>query len=164
MKIPKREFAPIPEGIYIAKIINVDNHKALSDRFPRKDPDEPQYNIEFQFELVEDETGDTTYAKRRMWQTNHPYSKRNLTVYNAAMNEKLEMGSDGVEFDEMITLNKLVRLVIKNDMVNGNIKDKIDSILPLAKGYAPDPVPQGEEADKPEKEVLDSDLEGGGNE
>jgi len=128
LEIKKREFKPIPEGMYIVKIENV---AWEANKWKNKE-DDPEKNINYTFIVVSDESGDKAYEGRKIWQTNHPNSQRNLAIYNAAMGEKLEAtDEESVNIDETKMIGREVRAVVKQAEYNGKISNKIDAVVAL---------------------------------
>lgn len=157
----KREYEVLPDGIYFAKLTEVDTNKPLSDRFPRKE-DEPQFNIEYTFEVTGDEMGNKDCEGRKQWLTAHPYSGRNLEVYNACMGTDLKQ-EDEPSFNTDEIIGKMVRILVEvKKKANGSLGNKVEKVMPLPRNFTAQ-APDGSGEGLPSEDEIDiSDIPFGG--
>src|SRR3990167_8314433 len=96
LDIQKRKYDPIPKGLYIAKITEVDEQQK---NIFKKKQDDPDFNVGYTFEIVSDEYGNEDFAGRKLWISRHPASSANLEIYNMATREALSMDDDKITID-----------------------------------------------------------------
>jgi hypothetical protein len=133
LEIQKRKFDPIPKGLYIAKITEVDEEKK---NIFKKKPEDPDFNVGYTLEIVSDEDGSEEFAGRKLWLTYHPASIANLEIYNLATKKDVTLDDEAVKIDIQEAVGKLVRLTVKvGAKKDGTPNNTIESIMALPKSY-----------------------------
>lgn len=129
-----REYDPLPEGLYYARIDSVDPNKP--NRF-KSEPEDPDTAIEYTFVIIEDENGDKSFANRKMWRTLSPFSKKNIEYYNASTGKGIVIGKDPISFDEQEMVGKTIRLLVKHKIseATGKVGNTIEAITSPPKSY-----------------------------
>ena len=118
--IPKYE--PIPEGIYVASIESVEE---VENNF-----EAGKMQFKYLLNIEHDQAGDKAHAGRKQFVYAPTQGRKNVAIYNAAMDEKIEAGKEEFTFntDDLVG-RKLVIVVKIGQKKDGTPTNKVESML-----------------------------------